>query len=248
MDARSPIPSAPSDHDKRSAAHPHVVGAPFRMPDGPVTGALGVMNTDPRDPTPEHILESFFTAKSRDEGTGRGLSVVHGTVQSDPGEGTAFNVSLPHLTADGPASDGPDPDEHPQGRADEDSAPHVLVVDDEKAVRDIEAIRLQRLGYEVTTCSGGTEALRVATEAPDAFDLVITDYVMPDGDGLELVRSLRQQGHSIPVVLMSGFTARISEDQVHDAGVDHFLQKPVDTDELMALLEQIFGASSAPDS
>jgi len=184
------------------------------------------MDTD----TQARIFEPFFTTKDVDQGTGLGLSVVHGIVQahdgdigvhSEPGEGTSFHVYLPAAGPDEGEGDDPSP-----------VSAHLLLVDDDEQVRDLETVRLTRMGYQVTAVADADAALDALSEAADTYDLMISDYLMPGMNGLDLLLRLRDRGHTLPVFIMSGFSARISEPDVLQAGASAFLRKPVGSREL----------------
>ena len=194
--------------------------------------------------TKERIFEPFFTTKEVGEGTGLGLSVVHGivrahdgeiTVFTEEGEGTTFNAYLPCLDASADVST-------PAFKGGEARRGHILVVDDDDQVIELETVRLQRLGYRVTTCLSAVNALDLVTANPGAYDLVMTDQAMPEMRGLALAKRLRARGHALPIVLMSGFSAQISEADVHQAGVDVFLRKPVGSSELKDVLTDLTSA------
>jgi len=188
--------------------------------------------------TKARIFEPFFTTKDVDKGTGLGLSVVHGIVQahggevnvhSQPGEGTTFHVYLP--SADATAMDADDADADAS-----DARPRILLVDDDEQVRSLEETRLSGLGYDVTTMNHAEAALQHLRDHD--VDIVITDYLMPEMNGLELIEALRGEGHTAPVLVMSGFSARVSEDQVRAAGAAEFLRKPVGRRELKDALSR----------
>jgi len=188
--------------------------------------------------TQDRVFEPFFTTKDVGEGTGLGLPVVHGIVQAHdgevtmftrPGQGTTFTVYLPALERE------VEPDSE---RPAETNAGHILFVDDDEQVLELEAMRLGRMGYEVTTQNDADAALTALRERPDAYDLVITDYAMPGTNGLDLIKALRADGHAQPILLMSGFSASVSADDVRDAGAQAFLRKPVGTQELREALNQ----------
>jgi PAS domain S-box-containing protein len=209
---------------------------------------LSVSDSGPgmNEQTKDRIFEPFFTTKEVGEGTGLGLSVVHGIVQShdgsisvfsEAGEGTTFHIYLP--AASGLTSE----DRSAETTRGEPSAPafaapstHVLLVDDDEQVRDLESVRLSDMGYAVTTAAGGPAALDRIEARPNAYDLVLTDYLMPDMSGLQLVRQLRDAGYNQPVIVMSGFSARVTEADVRAAGAADFLHKPVGRSELDAAL------------
>jgi nitrogen-specific signal transduction histidine kinase/CheY-like chemotaxis protein len=193
--------------------------------------------------TQERIFEPFFTTKDVDKGTGLGLSVVHGIVQahdgeidvySQPAEGTTFHVYLP--AADAAAMDADE-----AATTDPDARAHILFVDDDAQVRELEEIRLSRLGYEVTTVDHAAAALRHLRDRD--IDILITDYLMPEMNGLELTEALRDEGHTVPVLVVSGFSARVSEEDVRAAGAAAFLRKPVGSHELDDALTRVQDAA-----
>ncbi len=203
---------------------------------------LTVSDTGPGidEATQTRIFDPFFTTKETGEGTGLGLSVVHGivkghggdiTVRSRKGDGTTFDVYLPAAIASAPPADPQADDATPRG--------HVMVVDDEEQILHIETVRLQRLGYEASVFQNGRDALQAYEADPDAYDAVLTDYIMPLLSGLHLARALRAQGFDRPILLMSGYSAQVADAEVHDAGVDAFLRKPVETEALRQTLGEL---------
>lgn len=155
------------------------------------------------------------------------------TVRAEPGEGTTFNVYLPLAEEERPPAPelpAPSPSESTQ---------HVLVVDDDQTVRNLEGIRLSRLGYEVTGKADAESALEAVQENPDAFDVALIDYHMPEMNGLELVHALREHDCEAAVILMTGLSAQISEAKARVVGIDRLLRKPVESHELKELLAQI---------
>jgi PAS domain S-box-containing protein len=212
---------------------------------------LSISDTGPGmdEATKARIFEPFFTTKETGEGTGLGLAVVYGivtdydgeiTVSSQPGEGTTFDVYLPYASeAEELGTD--------QRRAEEIDArvgawtadAHVLCVDDDTSICEMETERVGRIGCEITTFEAAQEALKAFEEAPaGTFDLVLTDYAMPGMSGLDLTRTLREKGYDGPIVLMSGFSAQISLDQAQSAGVTAFMRKPVGNEELRRTLRR----------
>ena len=191
--------------------------------------------------TKQRMFEPFFTTKRNGDGTGLGLAVVQGVIDTHNGQldvtttrgkGTTVDVYLPASS-----------EAHPAGNATPSGgsppAKRVLVVDDEEAVRDMECIRLDRLGYEPTACAHGRAALDAVTSQPNHFDVLVTDHRMPKMNGLDLTRSLRDRGFSAPVVLVTGMGSRVSEEQARTMGVNRLLQKPVTTDEMETALTAI---------
>lgn len=155
------------------------------------------------------------------------------TVRNEPGEGTTFNVYLPLAAAEDTSV--PEAPEPPSPEPDQ----HVLVVDDDKTVRNLEGIRLTRLGYEVTRKADAEAALAAVKDDPEAFDVALIDYHMPDMNGLELVHALREHDCEASVILMTGLSAQISEAKARVVGIDRLLRKPVESHKLNDVLAQI---------
>jgi PAS domain S-box-containing protein len=178
----------------------------------------------------DRIFEPYFTTKEVGEGTGLGLAVVHGIVrglngavrvESRVGEGTTFRIYLPALLEG--ATDGPATEQKmdlPRGTE------RVLVVDDEPALVEMARQILTRLGYQVTGFSDPREALARFQDAPHAFDLVITDMTMPKITGRKLAHAVRQVRRDLPVILTSGYSNSIGDEEARQAGFSAFLKKP----------------------
>jgi len=188
----------------------------------------------------ERIYDPFFTTKAAGEGIGIGLSVVHGivinhggtiTVESQVGQGTTFTIYLPCIPwnmADEVQTDETIP--RGQGR--------LLFIDDEPALARLGYNVLTQLGYDVTTCTSSAEALAAFQAAPHHFDLVITDYTMPQMTGDVLTRALRRLRVDIPIILQTGFSHTIDAEQAAALGIDAFLLKPWTVRELARTIAQ----------
>jgi PAS domain S-box-containing protein len=177
------------------------------------------------------IFTPFFTTKQPGEGTGMGLSVVHGivqelggqiSVQSEPGTGTVFTVLLP--LADQEKHSVLTSGEEPLSIGKE----HILIVDDEKEIRETCRMMLSHLGYTVTTTGSPQEVLFLMEHAQPPIDLVITDQTMPKMTGVELTRELRRQRPDVPVILCTGYSDRLNYDIAREAGACDLLMKPMD--------------------
>ncbi|HLK61533.1 MAG TPA: response regulator, partial [Chthonomonadaceae bacterium] len=157
-----------------------------------------------------HIFEPFFTTKGPGKGTGLGLATVYGIVKqsggsinlyTEPGHGTTFKIYLPAV--DEPIS----PFVHDQQTAAvTDGAETILLVEDEDAVRAIAALALQTQGYTVLQAETGKQALSIFEKHQGHIDLLVTDVVMPEMSGRELVEALCRQASSIKVLYLSGYT------------------------------------------
>jgi signal transduction histidine kinase/ActR/RegA family two-component response regulator len=189
----------------------------------------------------EHIYDPFFTTKAAGEGTGIGLSVVHGivvnhggtiTVESRVDYGTTFMIYLPCIPWD---MAGEVQEEEPLPCRQE----RLLFIDDEPALVHMGHAVLTQLGYDVTTCTSGVEALAAVQAAPHHFDLVITDYTMPQMTGDVLTRALRRLRPDIPIILETGFSHTIDAEQAAALGIDAFLLKPWTVRELARTIAQV---------
>ena len=194
--------------------------------------------------TQARIFEPFFTTKPVGKGTGLGLAVVHGIIQShegvinvesQPGEGTSFLLYFPAQTVAAAATDTKTRKLH-HGRGQ-----RILLVDDEPALTGVFKQLLRRLNYEAIASNSAAEALGWFREKPTAFDLVITDLTMPEMNGLEIAREVRTLRPDMPVVLATGYTSTLNHQHLLDAGICELLEKPVSMTALADVLERVFG-------
>jgi len=191
----------------------------------------------------ERIFEPFFTTKDKGEGTGMGLSVVHGivsslkgtiTVDTEPGKGSTFHVVLPTVeqTAEAaPAVHAPLPS----------GTECVLLVDDEVEIVRMGAHMLASLGFQPVVANDGEEALRLFELNPDQFDIVITDQVMPRMTGTELTRKLLEVRPDLPVILCTGFSEALTPEQARETGVREFMMKPIGMRQLAEAIRRALG-------
>ncbi|MGE0866586.1 MAG: ATP-binding protein, partial [Vicinamibacterales bacterium] len=200
--------------------------------------------------TRDRIFEPFFTTKDADHGTGLGLSTVFGIVKSlgggirvssAPGEGTTFKIYLPRIEAAAASDPEPPATAHPAGGSE-----MVLVVEDEDAVRNLAAEILQRNGYTVVTAPEAGTARRLALESPVPIDLVVTDVMMPDGTGPELLAELSVLHAKPRALYMSGYAGAVLARQGRLVAGSAFLQKPFTGQQLLASVRQVLDAPAAP--
>ena len=189
----------------------------------------------------ERIFDPFFTTKGKGEGTGMGLSVVHGIVGSyegairvfsKPGKGTTFKIYLPAVGKNKtPISIG----EEPVVRGTE----RILFVDDETAIVDMVKQMLDSLGYQITTRTSSIEALELFKAKAGSFDLVISDMTMPNLTGDKLAREIIQIEPETPIILCSGYSTRINQEQALAMGIRAFVPKPILRSEIAATIRKV---------
>ena len=182
----------------------------------------------------ERAFDPFFTTKKPGEGSGMGLALVNGivkdhggaiTVYTEAGKGCTFNVFFPRMKAETPGMDvssEPLPTGHER----------ILLVDDEET--QVQSVRkmLERLGYRVAVKTNSEEALALFRNAPQTFDLVITDQTMPRMTGVNLASEILRTRPDIPVILCTGFSEMVDANGAKGLGVREFLMKPFSVREM----------------
>ncbi len=187
------------------------------------------------------IFDPFFSTKEKGEGTGMGLSVVHGIVKNHGGgiyvqstvdRGTTFDIFLPVFEKP------PEIQEAPQGpipRGNE----TLLFVDDESMIVDIARTMLESLGYHISTRTAALEALNLFKQHPDRFDAVITDLTMPKMTGLDLAEKLLEIRPDIPIILCTGFSADLGDQTITRYGIRELVLKPILTRDMATKLRKV---------
>jgi PAS domain S-box-containing protein len=191
----------------------------------------------------EHIFEPFFTTKSIDRGTGLGLAAVHGivaghrgamTVRSRIGEGTSFTLYFPQSDDDSEAVAAR------RGGAVVGGNGRILVVDDQFDVAAIACEMLARLGYEAENVDSAGAAIDRLREHPGHYDLVLTDYSMPEMSGAELAETVREDFPDMPVVIMTGYGRKKLEKEIREnPSIVTVIRKPLDR----VILSQVISAA-----
>jgi CheY-like chemotaxis protein len=200
--------------------------------------------------TQAHIFEPFFTTKEKGKGTGLGLATVYGIVKqsggyiwvySEPGHGTTFKIYLPRIEEESAAGGR---DVRPDTRSLQRGSETVLLVEDEKGVRELAREYLEMIGYTVIDAESGHTALELASMHAGPIDLLMTDVVMPGISGRELADRVVQVRPGIKVLFMSGYTdqAVVHHGILEDDAV--LLQKPFTLATLASKLREILAAES----
>jgi PAS domain S-box-containing protein len=194
--------------------------------------------------TLDHIFEPFYTTKAEGQGIGLGLATVYGIVEqnrgfisasSRPGGGTTVQIFLPQATSQTETASAPPAKKRVGGRE------TLLLVEDEPMLLRVTQAILQRLGYTVLAASTPSQAIRFVEERGDAIRLVVSDVVMPDMNGPDLVTRLIGLAPHLKCLFVSGyFTSAILPDAVVKSGAQ-FLQKPFAADDLAAKVRGLLG-------
>jgi CheY-like chemotaxis protein len=193
--------------------------------------------------TLERVFEPFFSTRANGEGSGLGLSVAYGIisnfggeilVESSIGEGSTFTVLLPSH----------------EGMPNRDAITHidkpvsqggelVLYIDDDIEIAELGKEMLENLGYEVAISTSSEQALEMFRSDPEDFDVIITDQSMPVLTGTQLAREIKRVNPTIPIILVTGFSASMLNQELVNSGINHCIAKPVVADELGRAILQV---------
>lgn len=194
----------------------------------------------------EKIFDPFFTTKPLGQGTGLGLPTVLGIteshggfvhLESEPGKGSRFQIFIPATQSDKVLDDrGPDNKVTCAGKGE-----LILVVDDEPAVRRLASAVLTRNGYRTVGACNGNEGLVFYEQQAAEIKLVISDLMMPQMDGIGLIRNLRQQNHLVKSIIITGLGEENRMAEAKAAGANAVLNKPFTAEQLLTSVKQLLG-------
>jgi two-component system cell cycle sensor histidine kinase/response regulator CckA len=192
----------------------------------------------------ERIFEPYFSTKEKTSGTGMGLAMVHGIVnsqggdikvESEVGKGSIFRIYLPIADASTPIEQVAEIGDIRGGSG------RILLVDDEAQVVQVTGEILKNLGYEVVGKTSSTEILEVFSCDPEAFDLLMTDLTMPGMTGLELSERVKAIRADIPIILFTGYSDQVSKSAAKEAGIDEYCMKPISMRALSNVVGKFLG-------
>ena len=195
--------------------------------------------------TVERIFEPFFTTKKKGTGTGLGLSVVHGivnshggviTIDSVPGKGTIFEILFPRTKREAIK-------EEPEELCQITGEGCILLVDDEIDITSMAKELLDDLGYSTITKTDSNEALREFKRKKDQIDVVIADYSMPNLTGLELSRELIRIRPDLPIIMTTGFNESVTKENFKKLGIKEFIPKPFRISHLDLAIRRVLHSS-----
>ncbi|MDF3128997.1 response regulator [Kiritimatiellaeota bacterium B1221] len=198
----------------------------------------------------DHIFEPFFTTKNIGEGTGLGLSTVHGIIKQNAGHiqvqntkenGASFLIYFPQIASEN------------ETRTVEASAPPIgkgtetlLLIEDEHTILEITTLLLEKQGYEVLAASSPLAGLKLAQNHPKKIDLLITDVVMPEMSGPDIAKKLMTQDPNLKCIFMSGYTADFMAPEDIQNPQTAFLRKPFDGHALNQVVRKLLDIPTSP--
>jgi PAS domain S-box-containing protein len=224
--------------DKERSAHQLEVGSYAKL-----TVADTGYGIDPA--IMDRIFEPFFTTKAHGEGTGLGMSVIYGIIKScggaidvvsEPGQGTTISVYLPLIES----LKKPEDDHIAENHGGKE---RILFVDDEAALVDLGERMLRSLGYQVTARTSSIEALELFRAKHGDFDLVFTDMTMPNMTGAELAKKMLAIRPDIPIILCTGYSEIMTEENARDLGIRGYVMKPLSRNDIGKILRDILNSA-----
>ncbi len=198
----------------------------------------------------KHIFDPYFTTKAQGKGTGLGLAMVQGIVDSHGGaievqsqrdQGTTFTIYLPEIEPQEMPHDEsnalPQPQENLVGGNET-----IMMIDDEAAIISSLSTILRRFGYTVHTFTEPTQALAAFSQNPEMYDLILTDMTMPKLTGAELTKQIHQKRPDIPIIITTGNTDTINRENAASLGISDYCAKPTSMQTLLTSVRQALDA------
>jgi PAS domain S-box-containing protein len=192
--------------------------------------------------TMERIFEPYFTTKPRGEGTGMGLSVVHGivkshgghiTVSSESGKGATFHIYWPVIAPSAFRDESLFSESLAAGNE------NILLIDDEEQTLHVQEAILKSLGYHIHAFTSPLSALEKFRDQPERFDIIVTDMTMPAMTGEKLAGEILKIRPDTPIILCTGYSELITEAKAKEIGIKALVMKPVDIKEFAEILRTL---------
>jgi PAS domain S-box-containing protein len=190
----------------------------------------------------DKIFDPFYSTKEEHKGAGMGLSTVQGIVaqhggfikvNSVLGQGTIFDIYFQIIEQTHTGEPAAEDTILPRGTE------HILFVDDDKMLASLGEKLLTEMGYQVSTMTDSTEALKMFAENADHFDLVITDQTMPNLTGKDLIEEIKKVKADILTILCTGYSSKIDKDHAKEQGINAFMMKPLDLLQLAQTVRKV---------
>ena len=205
------------------------------------------------DETRARVFEPFFTTKGRGQGTGLGLAVVYGVLQthrgfidveSAPGKGTTFTLYLP-VSAVAPREEKPPVVKEQTVTAGRET---ILLVEDEDLLLDLLKMVLESNGYQVLTAKDGNEAVDLYRKHHASIALVLSDVGLPNLGGFEAFMEMKKVNPAVKSVFASGYFEPAVKTQMLESGAKNFVQKPYDVNEILKKIREAIDADKGPSA
>ena len=201
----------------------------------------------------DRVFEPFYTTKTIGQGTGMGLSMVHGIMhehgghiilETDSRHGSAFHLLFPITDQTTPTEVRSTAHPLPLTTHKKSNGHHIVIVEDEESLASFLTDLFSNHGYKVTTYTNSRLAQKALPKILDEIDLILTDHTMPGITGLQLAKEVLALRPDLPIILCTGFSFKIDEKTAYAIGISRFLQKPISTTELLKAVELLLASTA----